>query len=49
MTGGGGLLYGLDKLITEKTGINAMIAEDAVSCVALGTGKYIDFINGSKN
>lgn len=47
MTGGGGLLYGLDKLIAERTGINAIIAEDAVSCVALGTGEYIDFINGT--
>ena len=43
MTGGGALLYGLDKLIKEKTGINAVLAEDAVSCVALGTGKFIEF------
>lgn len=43
MTGGGGLLYGLDKLIKERTGINAIIAEEAVSCVAIGTGKYIEF------
>lgn len=45
MTGGGGLLYGLDKLIQEKTGINVVIAEDAVSCVALGTGKALDNID----
>lgn len=43
MTGGGSLLYGLDKLIAEKTGINTVIAEDAVSCVAIGTGKYVEF------
>ena len=42
MTGGGCLLDGLDKLLQEKTGINVMIAEDAVSCVALGTGKALD-------
>ncbi len=43
MTGGGGLLFGLDKLITHRTGINTIIAEEAVSCVAIGTGKYIEF------
>lgn len=42
MTGGGCLVDGLDKLIQEKTGINVMIAEDAISCVALGTGKALD-------
>ncbi len=42
MTGGGSLLDGLDKLLQEKTGINVMIAQDTVSCVALGTGKALD-------
>ena len=42
MTGGGSLLYGLDKLLHETTGINVMIAQDAISCVALGTGKALD-------
>ena len=42
MTGGGALLDGLDKLLKEKTGINVMIAQDTVSCVALGTGKELD-------
>ena len=42
MTGGGCLVNGLDKLLAEQTGINFMIAEDAVSCVALGTGKALD-------
>ena len=42
MTGGGCLLDGLDKLLKEKTGINVMIANDAVSCVAIGTGKALD-------
>lgn len=48
MTGGGSLLYGLDKLIKERTGINAVIADDSVSCVAIGTGKYIEFETTSK-
>ncbi len=42
MTGGGCLVDGLDKLLQEKIGINVMIAEDAISCVALGTGKALD-------
>ena len=42
MTGGGCLVDGLDKLLQEKTGINVMIAQDAVSCVALVTGKALD-------
>ena len=42
MTGGGCLVDGLDKLLSEKTGINVMIADDAISCVALGTGKALD-------
>ena len=42
MTGGGCLVDGLDKLLQEQTGINVMIADDAVSCVALGTGKALD-------
>ena len=42
MTGGGCLVDGLDRLLQEKTGINVMIAEDAISCVAKGTGKALD-------
>ena len=42
MTGGGCLIDGLDRLLQEETGINVMIAEDAVSCVAKGTGKALD-------
>lgn len=44
MTGGGALLYGIDKLIQEKTGIDVIIAEDPVSCVAIGTGKSLDWV-----
>ena len=42
MTGGGSLLYGIDRLLQESTGIKVMIAQDAVSCVAIGTGKALD-------
>jgi len=42
MTGGGSLLNGLNKLIKHKTGIETIIADDAFSCVALGTGKYVE-------
>ncbi len=45
MTGGGALLYGLDKLMYEKTGINCMLAEDPLTAVAIGTGKSIDIAN----
>ena len=45
MTGGGCLIDGLDKLLQEKTGINVMIAEDAISCVAIGTGKALDSLD----
>ena len=42
MTGGGCLIDGLDKLLQDRIGINVMIAEDAISCVAIGTGKALD-------
>lgn len=44
MTGGGSMLYGLDKLLEERTGITAIVAEDAESCVVIGTGRYIEYM-----
>lgn len=44
ITGGGGLISGLEKLLEEKTGIPVRIADDAISCVALGTGKALNHI-----
>ncbi|MFZ5975732.1 MAG: rod shape-determining protein MreB [Bacillota bacterium] len=41
MTGGGSLLYGLDRLLSEHTKIPCYVAEDAISCVAIGTGKAL--------
>jgi rod shape-determining protein MreB len=43
MTGGSSLLYGLDKFIEQQTGIYAEVAEDSISCVAKGTGVFIDY------
>ena len=43
MTGGGSMLYGLDALIQHSTGIPTMLAEDALSCVAIGTGKALEY------
>lgn len=51
MTGGGSLLHGLDMLITERTGLPTYIPEDAVSCVAIGTGlalQNLDVLSGTK-
>ena len=45
MTGGGCLIDGLDKLLQTRTGINVMIAQEPISCVALGTGKALDNID----
>ena len=45
MTGGGSLVYGLDKLITDVTGIRTRVAEDPVSCVAVGTGESLEHLS----
>ena len=46
LTGGGSLLRGLEELICAKTGINTMTAEDPMTAVAIGTGKYVEFLSG---
>ena len=46
LTGGGSLLRGLEDLIAYKTGINTMTAEDPMTAVAIGTGRYVEFIAG---
>ncbi|MBQ1457385.1 MULTISPECIES: rod shape-determining protein [Butyrivibrio] len=47
LTGGGSLLRGLEDLIAAKTGINTMTAEDPMTAVAIGTGKYVEFLSGA--
>jgi len=45
LTGGGALVYGMDKLIQRETGIRTVVADEAESCVAIGTGKALDNIS----
>ena len=49
MTGGGSLVSGFDKLIESRTGIHTVVAEDAVSCVAIGTGKSLEEIGSMQD
>ncbi|NLP33981.1 MAG: rod shape-determining protein [Clostridiales bacterium] len=49
LTGGGCLLYGLEELIEEKTGITTMTAEDPLTAVAIGTGKFVEFLSGKRD
>ena len=49
LTGGGALLRGLEELLEEKTGINTMTAEDSMKCVAIGTGKFVEFMSGKRD
>lgn len=44
ITGGGALLYGIDKRIEDRTAIKVVVAEDPKSCVAVGTGKSLDIL-----
>ena len=44
LAGGGALLRGLDKLISEETGLPVHIADDPLTAVALGTGRYLSDI-----
>ncbi|MEW6103548.1 MAG: rod shape-determining protein [bacterium] len=48
MAGGGSLLNGLNKLISEETSLPVVIAEDSTKCVAIGTGKYLDELKNIK-
>ncbi len=42
LTGGGGLLRNLDRLLTQETGVPCYVAEDPMSCVAIGAGKALE-------
>jgi len=44
MTGGGSLIWGFDQLIEKHTGIETHVADDAISCVAYGTGKSLAWL-----
>lgn len=45
MTGGGSLLNGLQMLLAKETKLPVYVAEDAISCVAIGTGKALNEMN----
>ena len=45
LTGGGSLIWGMDRVIHDKTEIPCMVADNAESCVALGCGKSLKWIN----
>jgi len=45
LTGGGSQIWGMDKLLTERTGVLCTLADDPDSCVAYGCGKSLAWIN----
>ena len=48
-TGGGALVQGFDKLIESRTGIETHVADDAISCVAYGTGKSLESLDAMQD
>lgn len=48
LTGGGSLIYGLDMLIAQETGLEVTIAENAVYCVAKGTGQSLNYMDSMR-
>lgn len=49
LTGGGSLIPGLDLLMQKEFMVNVVVADDSMNCVALGTGKYLEFLIHNKN
>jgi len=49
LAGGGALLRGLDQLLSRETGLHVTVAEDPLTAVALGTGKYLETLKGYKD
>lgn len=44
LSGGGSLIYGLDKLVEESTGIRAIVSPSALEAVVVGAGRSVNFI-----
>ncbi len=49
LTGGGALLANMDQVIRNETGLPVSIADEALSCVALGTGKVLEHLKSMKH
>ncbi|POF63530.1 rod shape-determining protein [Novacetimonas maltaceti] len=49
LTGGGALLYRLDEVLRRATGLPVTVAEDALSCVAMGTGRALEEMKRLRN
>ena len=45
LSGGGSMIYGLDQLVESRTGIQAILVDQALEAVALGAGKSVEFMN----
>ena len=45
MSGGGSLIYGMDRLIERSTGIRTVVVDDAISCAAYGAGKMLKHLD----
>ena len=45
MSGGGSLIYGIDRLIERSTGIRTVVVDDAISCAAYGAGKMLKYLD----
>ena len=44
LTGGGSLIYGMDKLVEESTGIRALVSPTALEAVVMGAGKSANYV-----
>ncbi len=49
LAGGGALLRGLDQLLSTETDIPVYLTEDPITCVVLGTARYLDELDGTAN
>jgi rod shape-determining protein MreB len=49
LTGGGSLLHRVDQVLRDATGLPVVIAEDALQCVALGTGRALEEMKRLRN
>ena len=48
LTGGGGQLRNLDRVLSKETGLPVVVAEDPLSCVVLGTGRCLEEMTALK-